>query len=177
MCAPLFYKKFVSCTDFYILNSISGINWVAENVNRTGRPSVASLSLNSAYLESANLAVANLVSKGVTTVVSAGNNNVDANLTSPASEPSVITVGASTIADAKADYSNWGAVLDIWAPGTQELMSRSPKSSHPFAQDPISSPPGTTTKPQNFPELPWLPHTSPVITGGKIAFIQRIHGD
>jgi subtilisin family serine protease len=51
---------------------------------------------------------------------------------SPASTPSVITVGASTIADAKASYSNYGAVLDIWAPGTQRLISRSSKLSHLF---------------------------------------------
>jgi len=82
---------------------------------------------------SLNAAAANLVSSGVTAVVAAANSNADASDYSPASEPSVITVGASTIADAKASYSNWGAVLDIWAPGMQESMLRSLKSPHPLA--------------------------------------------
>jgi len=133
ICAPPPYKKFVPWTDFRIQNSISGINWVADNAKKTGRASVASLSFCGDFSPSLNAAAANLVSSGVTIVVAAGNSNANASDYSPASEPSAITVGASTIADAKADYSNWGAALDIWAPGTQELMSRSPKPSHPFA--------------------------------------------
>ena len=66
-----------------------------------------------------NTAAANLVSSGVTAVAAAGNNNGNAANISPASAPSVITVGASTINDEKAVNSNWGAVIDIWAPGTQ----------------------------------------------------------
>ena len=163
MRALLFHKKLVFWTEIRIPNSISGIDWVAKAAKNSSRPSVASLSFGGDFSASVNAAAANLVSSGVTTVVSAGNNDVDANLTSPASEPSVITVGASNIVDSKADYSNWGTVIDIWAPGTQELMSRSPKSSHPFAQDPTLSPPGKTTKPNHSPEPPGLPPMSPVI--------------
>lgn len=94
------------------------MNWVANAAHKSGRPSVVSLSLSGAFIASVNAAAANLVSSGVTTVVAAGNFIDDAAGYSPASTPSVITVGASTIDDAKADYSNYGAVLDIWAPGT-----------------------------------------------------------
>ena len=95
------------------------MDWVAGAAKSSGRPSVASLSLGGGIVASVNAAAANLVSSGVTTVVAAGNNNADAANYSPASTPSVITVGASTIADGKASFSNWGSVVDIWAPGTQ----------------------------------------------------------
>ena len=54
--------------------------------------------------------------------VAAGNDNIDAIAVSPARAPSVVTVGASTIADEKAAFSNFGAVLDIFAPG-QDIIS------------------------------------------------------
>jgi hypothetical protein len=55
--------------------------------------------------------------------VAAGNDNVNAANTSPARAPSAITVGASTIADAKASFSNFGAVVDIFAPGQNIISS------------------------------------------------------
>lgn len=93
------------------------MNWVANTARNSGRPSVASMSLAGSYMTAINTAVANLVFSGVTTIVAAGNDNTDAGDSSPASAPSVITVGATTIADARASYSNYGAVVDIWAPG------------------------------------------------------------
>jgi len=109
--------------DIHFPDSISGLNWVASAAQSSGRPSIASLSLGGGFLSSVNTAAANLVSSGVTTVVAAGNNNADAANYSPASTPSVITVGASTIADAKASYSNFGSLVDVWAPGTQRPLA------------------------------------------------------
>ena len=94
---------------------IAGIDWVAGS---TLRPAVANISLGGGVSSSVNAAVAGAVSKGVTMVVAAGNNNDDACLYSPASEPSAITVGATDISDARASYSNYGTCLDIFAPGT-----------------------------------------------------------
>ena len=68
-------------------------------------------------------AITNLVNAGVTTVVAAGNSNTDAANTSPARVGVAITVGAATIADAKASYSNYGSVVDIWAPGTRRPLT------------------------------------------------------
>lgn len=68
--------------------------------------------------EAVDSAIVNLVNSGVITVVAAGNDNEDAINTSPARVGVAITVGASTIADAKASFSNYGAVVDVWAPGT-----------------------------------------------------------
>jgi subtilisin family serine protease len=51
-------------------------------------------------------------------VVAAGNNHADACLYSPSSEPTAITVGATTSSDARASYSNYGSCVDIFAPGS-----------------------------------------------------------
>lgn len=94
---------------------IAGIDWVAGS---TLRPAVANMSLGGGYSSALNAAVAGAVSKGVTMVVAAGNSNADACSSSPASEPSAITVGATTSTDARASYSNYGSCLDIFAPGS-----------------------------------------------------------
>lgn len=65
-----------------------------------------------------NQAVAAAVNAGVVMVVAAGNSNVDACTDSPASEPLAITVGATTHTDARADFSNFGPCVDVYAPGT-----------------------------------------------------------
>lgn len=47
-----------------------------------------------------------------------GNEGKDALLTSPASTPQAITVGAIDITDRRARYSNFGTVVDVFAPGS-----------------------------------------------------------
>ena len=64
-----------------------------------------------------------MTTQGVHVTVAAGNSNTDASSTSPARAPAVITVGASTIADARASFSNYGSVVDILAPGSQVLST------------------------------------------------------
>ena len=62
-------------------------------------------------------AVRGAIEHGVTTVVSAGNDNVDAGLTSPGRIPEAITVGATTTSDDRASFSNFGPSIDLFAPG------------------------------------------------------------
>ncbi|MBG9387369.1 S8 family serine peptidase [Caenimonas sp. DR4.4] len=94
---------------------IAGIDWVA---NSPLRPAVANMSLGGGFSASVNAAVANAVAKGVVMVVAAGNENTNACKSSPASEPTAITVGATTSTDARASYSNYGTCVDIFAPGS-----------------------------------------------------------
>lgn len=68
-------------------------------------------------------AVTSLTNAGIHVAVAAGNSNVNAANTSPARAPSAVTVGASTIGDAKASFSNFGAVVDIFAPGQSIISS------------------------------------------------------
>ena len=74
-------------------------------------------------MASVNDATANLVASGVTVVAASGNDDEDAIVNSPASTPSVITVSSTNITDAKSESSNWGAIIDIWAPGTQKSLT------------------------------------------------------
>jgi serine protease len=57
------------------------------------------------------------VARGAVVVVSAGNDNADAANATPASCDNVLTVAALGRTGARASYSNYGAVVDIAAPG------------------------------------------------------------
>jgi serine protease len=57
------------------------------------------------------------VARGAVVVVSAGNNNADAANSTPASCNHILTVAAVGRTGARASYSNYGAVVDIAAPG------------------------------------------------------------
>ena len=95
---------------------IAGVDWVAGQTAM--RPAVANMSLGGSLSAAVNASVAGAVAKGVTMVVAAGNSSADACQTSPASEPSAITVGATASNDSMASYSNYGACLDLFAPGS-----------------------------------------------------------
>ncbi|KAJ7205370.1 serine protease [Mycena rebaudengoi] len=96
---------------------IAGLAWVGSEAAASGRPSIVSMSIGGPTSEALDAAVAALTASGVHVVVAAGNDNADAANTSPARAPSAITVGASTIDDARALFSNFGAVVDVFAPG------------------------------------------------------------
>lgn len=94
---------------------IAGIDWVIDTASK---PAVANMSLGGGKSDAVNSAVASAVGAGVTMVVAAGNSNANACQYSPAGEPSAITVGATTSADKRASYSNWGTCIDLFAPGS-----------------------------------------------------------
>jgi uncharacterized protein (TIGR03382 family) len=93
---------------------IAGLDWVAANKQL---PAVANMSLGGPASAAEDTAVRNLIAAGVPVVVAAGNDNVDACTQSPAREPLAITVAASTSADARASFSNFGTCIDVFAPG------------------------------------------------------------
>lgn len=69
------------------------------------------------------LAINGAVSRGVTVVVAAGNSNANAANFQPASCANVITVGATGSNGGKASFSNWGALVDVSAPGVSILST------------------------------------------------------
>lgn len=95
---------------------IAGLDYIASQ-HAAGTPAVANMSLGGGASESIDLAVRNLVADGVTVVVAAGNSATDACSTSPAREPSAVTVAASDASDSQAYFSNYGSCVDIYGPG------------------------------------------------------------
>ena len=101
---------------------VAGINWMI-NHHVAGQPAVANLSLGGVYDYATNDAVERAVADGITMVVAAGNESTDACTKSPASAPSAITVGATASDDSRAYYSNIGACVDIFAPGSSIISA------------------------------------------------------
>jgi subtilisin family serine protease len=101
---------------------ISAVDWVTANATK---PAVANMSLSGGPSDALDAAVARSVAAGITYVVAAGNDNADACGTSPARVPGAITVGATTSTDSRASYSNYGACLDMFAPGSSVTSASS----------------------------------------------------
>ncbi|MEU6975084.1 MULTISPECIES: S8 family peptidase [unclassified Streptomyces] len=94
---------------------VAGIDWVTKN--HSG-PSVANMSLGGGADEALDAAVQRAIASGVTFAVAAGNESTDAGQGSPARVPEAITVASSTKDDEQSDFSNFGAVVDLYAPGS-----------------------------------------------------------
>jgi subtilisin family serine protease len=94
---------------------IAGVEWVTADADG---PAVANMSLGGGASTSLDNAVTNSITSGVTYAVAAGNSNANACNYSPARAAAAITVGATTSADSRASYSNFGSCLDIFAPGS-----------------------------------------------------------
>jgi subtilisin family serine protease len=94
---------------------ISGVNWVTSNAIK---PAVANMSLGGSVSTSLDTAISNSIAAGITYGIAGGNSNDNACNYSPARVATAITVGATTSADARASYSNYGSCLDIFAPGS-----------------------------------------------------------
>jgi len=95
---------------------IDGINWAIGTHSAT-RFAVGNMSLGGGASTAIDDAVRSAIKDGIVMCLAAGNSNVDAINSSPARTVEAITVGATTSADAKASFSNYGSVVDIFAPG------------------------------------------------------------
>jgi subtilisin family serine protease len=98
-----------------IQNLIEGLSYIQ---NHGPRPGILSLSLGSSKSNTLNSALSAMTNTGdFVAFVAAGNDNVDACTTSPASASNVVVVGATAPNDYRSSYSNYGSCLDIFAPG------------------------------------------------------------
>ncbi|MFE2022882.1 S8 family peptidase [Streptomyces sp. NPDC059499] len=95
---------------------VAGIDWVTENHQG---PSVANMSLGGGADPALDAAVQKAIASGVTFAVAAGNESSDAGEGSPSRVPEAITVASSTEADEQSSFSNYGSVVDIYAPGSE----------------------------------------------------------
>lgn len=94
---------------------IAGVDWVTGD--HTSRPAVANMSLGGPVSASLDQAVRNSIADGVVYCVAAGNSSQNVSGFSPADVAEAITVAASDISDRWASFSNYGAGVDIIAPG------------------------------------------------------------
>ena len=79
--------------------------------------SAANMSLGGGKSVTLDLAVNAAVDAGIHFAVAAGNDNADSCQYSPAAAEKAVTVGASTLLDERAFFSNYGKCNDIFAPG------------------------------------------------------------
>jgi hypothetical protein len=101
---------------------VAGIDWVTQN---HVHPAVMYVHNQSGNSQAINDAAAAAINHGVTVVAMAGNNNIDAGIISPANLPAAIAVGSTRYnepitkrsTDYKLENSNYGATVDIFAPG------------------------------------------------------------
>jgi len=100
---------------------IAGLDWVAS---QNPKNAVVNLSLGGGTSTALDDAINRVVNKDIVVVVAAGNNNADACNYSPSRVPAAITVGATTNQDQRANYSNYGKCLDVFAPGSNITSDR-----------------------------------------------------
>lgn len=102
----------------YLSWVIAGIDWVAANA-AADNIKVANMSLSARGDSQAMYdAIAAATAAGVTFVVAASNESTNANQYIPAKYDNVICVSALTPTNTFASYSNYGAVVDLIAPGS-----------------------------------------------------------
>lgn len=98
---------------------LAGIDWAVQDAASKGRigKSVLNLSLGGILSPMTNAAVTEAVNQGMFLAVAAGNSGLPTITASPASALAVCTVGATDDQDARASFSNFGLLVDIFAPG------------------------------------------------------------
>jgi len=101
---------------------IAGVDFVTSD-HLAGQPAVANMSLGGGASTALDTAVTNSINDGVTYAVAAGNENQNACNVSPARVASAITVGSTTMTDARSSFSNFGTCVDIFAPGSSITSS------------------------------------------------------
>jgi subtilisin family serine protease len=93
---------------------ISAVDWVTANHQK---PAVVNMSLSGGRSDALDTAVRNSIAAGITYVIAAGNDDRDAALNSPARVEEAITAAATDSSDTRAWFSNYGSLIDLFAPG------------------------------------------------------------
>lgn len=108
---------------------VKGVEWAAISHSKKAeaakngkgkkgfKGSAANMSLGGSKSVTLDLAVNAAVDAGLHFAVAAGNDNADSCKYSPAAAEKAVTVGASTLLDERAYFSNYGKCNDIFAPG------------------------------------------------------------
>ncbi|CAG8567423.1 19127_t:CDS:2, partial [Gigaspora margarita] len=108
-----------------LIAATKGINYVINaHKNAKNKNSIINMSFSTLnYSDALAALVKECTDNGIHVVASAGNDHKDACLVTPASVPSAITVAASDKLDKRANFSNYGPCVDIYAPGVKILSA------------------------------------------------------
>ncbi|MDA8015954.1 MAG: S8 family peptidase [Thermoanaerobaculia bacterium] len=101
---------------------IKGMDWLAANFEA---PAVANMSMGSLFHQPVIDALEGLMARGITIVASAGNDHISLQWGHelPASHPGAITVAATDDEDRRWIGSNYGPLVDVFAPGVDILSA------------------------------------------------------
>jgi Tol biopolymer transport system component len=120
--ATLYSVRAFTCSNgTTVANLVAAIDWVTGN---HVSPAVAHMSISTAANATIDAAVSNSIASGVTYALAAGDINVDAGTRSPSRVAAAMTVGGTTTIDSRVTTSNFGASLDLFAPG-QDIVTAS----------------------------------------------------
>ena len=103
---------------------IAGVDWVTGHVRSNGWRAVANMSLGGGASAALDMAVCSSIRAGVTHAVAAGNESANACGSSPARVVQALTAGATDRADRRSSFSNTGACVDVFAPGSEITSAR-----------------------------------------------------
>ena len=95
-------------------------NYIIDETKKLGMPAVVNVSLGSRATgpqPTMSSAYRKIVDAGIPVAASAGNEGVSASDHYISALPFVVAVGSSTVKDERADFSNYGTAVDIYAPG------------------------------------------------------------
>lgn len=129
--ARLVAVRMTGCVGFFpISRGIAALDWMmADHLDRTALDpqagSVVNMSFGSDFNEAFDDAIRAMIAAGVAAAVSAGNENLKDGACgrSPARIAEAMTTGASDQADERSHFSNWGACVDWFAPGSGILSA------------------------------------------------------
>jgi subtilisin family serine protease len=93
---------------------IAGVDWVTAHAVK---PAVANMSLGGSANTALDTAVRNSIASGVSYTVAAGGSATNAGNFSPARVTEALTIGASGMNDCISSSTNYGSVVDMFAPG------------------------------------------------------------
>lgn len=105
---------------------LAALNWIVAN---HVKPAVINMSVGGPKSPSVDAAVQAAVGLGIGVVVAAGNSMIDACTLSPSGVDVAMVVGASTVDLERADFSNYGSCVDLFAPGRHIIAAALPSQS------------------------------------------------
>ncbi|CUA73345.1 Aqualysin-1 [Rhizoctonia solani] len=97
---------------------LAGVCWAFNDFKQNEKKrSIATMSLGGAPSPSLNGVVSKAIGGGLHFTIAAGNSNSPAVTSSPANVEAANTIGAVDQNNQKASFSNYGKLIDVWAPG------------------------------------------------------------